>query len=85
MTLVLNQQSAPNPVDVRVAWSPLFELVVAHWSMIVEEESIESFLSYDDITAMVTESALSADDSAWMAEEKGSRWVFAIQLIDQSG
>ncbi len=84
MTLVLNQQSEPNPVNVRVAWSPLFEIVVAHWSAIVEAENIDSFLSYDELSLLVETSGLSKDDEAWMAENKGSRWVSCIRLVDQS-
>ena len=85
MTLVLNQQSAPNPVNVRVAWSPLFEIVVAFWGSIVEHETIESFVSYDGITSIIEQAALSEADGAWMAEDKGAKWVIAIQLVDQSG
>jgi DNA-binding transcriptional ArsR family regulator len=84
MTLVLNQQADPNPVSVRVAWSALFETVVAHWSMIVEAENIDSFLSYEKLTLLVEESGLSEDEINWMAENKGARWVSCVLLVDRS-
>jgi hypothetical protein len=80
----LNQQADANPVSVRIAWSALFETVVAHWLMIVEADNIDSFLSYEELTLLVEESGLSEDEIKWMAEEDGARWVSCILLVDRS-
>jgi DNA-binding transcriptional ArsR family regulator len=85
MVLLLDHTNDPDPVAVRVVGSPVFEALTAHWAIVAEADDLDSFLERDRIERIVTRSALSEEDAAWMAQQHGTAWTFLVSHVDRSG
>ncbi len=85
MTVLQNPLERSNPLAVRIAWSPVFEAVIAHWASKVELEDLDSFLEREGIEALVAAAGLGDEATDWMGERHGAAWIFLLPLIDESG
>lgn len=85
MTLLLDHLSDPAPVAIRVLASPVYEALVAHWAVVAEVDDLDSFLEKDRIERIVTRSALSQEETTWMAQQHGTAWTFLIPHVDNAG
>lgn len=85
MALLLDHINDPDPVSVRVIGSPVFEALIAHWSIVAEADDLDSFLERDRIERIVAQSALSDEEATWMARGHGAAWTFLIPYVDRSG
>lgn len=85
MTLLTNPLGTPTPLTTRVVSSPVIELVIAHWAMVMEAEDSDSFIDWDRLQALSERTPLAESTQALMRERHGAGWLYLVPLIDESG
>lgn len=85
MTLLANPLGTPTPLTTRVVWSPVVELVIAHWVLEMEAEDRDSFIEWDRLQALAERTPLTEDSRAFMGEHHGAGWLHLVPIIDESG
>ncbi len=85
MTLLAHPLGTPTPLTTRVVWSPVVELVIAHWALEMESDDHDSFIEWDRLRVLAERAPLTDSAQTLMGERHGAGWLYLIPLIDESG